>query len=127
MAKDERPMSKTRRGQAHRGSSPPRSRSRQSTAAAVETRGKDSGRASHEPLPDEAERFVGVRDEVRRFQSQLREEIEDEDTARYRRAAELFAETLDCDAVDAILELPPGTTRTWASEEAFIQRAVHTK
>jgi DNA-directed RNA polymerase specialized sigma24 family protein len=73
------------------------------------------------------ERFVGVREEVRRLHSGVREEIEPEDTARYRRAAELFAETLDCDAVDSILELTPGTTRTWATEEAFMRRAVQVK
>jgi hypothetical protein len=126
MAKDERETSKTG-GQPHRGSTKP-GRSRQSRAVRSESPNLDeAGRASHEPLSDDADRFVGVRDEVRRLQSRVREEIGVEDTARYQRAAELFAEILDCDAVDSILELTPGTTRGWASEEAFMRRALHRK
>jgi hypothetical protein len=100
-------IGKTRRGQSHGGST---------------TQAEQSGE-----VPIETERFVGVREEVRRLHSGVREEIESEDTARYRRAAELFAETLDCEAVDSILDLAPGTTRTWASEDAFMRRAVQVK
>ena len=80
--------------------------------------------ARQESVPGDDERFAGKRQGVERLQSRVREQVEESDTARYRRAAELFAKILDCDTVDAVLELTPGTTRRWANEEEFALLAV---
>ena len=76
--------------------------------------------ARDESVPEDDMRFVGTRQEMERLRSRGREQVEERDTARYRRATELFAKILDSDAVDAVLELAPSTTRRWANEEAFV-------
>jgi hypothetical protein len=83
------------------------------------------GNARNDSVPEDDVRFVGTRQEVERLQSRVREQVEEADTDRYQRAAELFARILECDAVDAVLELTPGTTRRWANEEEFVVHAAY--
>jgi hypothetical protein len=78
---------------------------------------------NQEQFDEDDVRFVGVRKEVARLQAAVDDQLDDADTDRYEQAAQLFAQVLDCDAVDKVMGLPSGTTRTWAQEEAFIRLA----
>src|SRR5947207_14505297 len=94
-----------------------RSRKADSTGIA----GASSGEAVTSQETDEE--FVGSRPEVQRLLSAVDQGRSIASTARYTEAATLFSDLLDCDAVDAVLDLPPGTARGWAQEDGFIDLA----
>jgi DNA-directed RNA polymerase specialized sigma24 family protein len=71
--------------------------------------------------------FVGVRSEVRQLFDGVADQLGSGITAPQRQAAELFAETLDCAAVDATLDLPLGTTKGWAQDDDFMSVAAYAR